>query len=124
MKNYALYIIIYNLLSLVLCSTNWVREKITIDIPFYGLTTTERYNIIDLLDTPFYILGAIVLIYYNFRLSKMQLTYFYTCFIFLCFKWLKLDVGYYMFFVWNYLILSIPFWVYLENFINYDYFKR
>jgi len=125
MKNYALYLIIYNFLGLLLCLTDWVREIVTIDIPYYGIVTTERYNIIDFCDTPFYFIGALVLVYYNFKLSKMQLTYFATCIIYLFFKWLKLDVGYAMFFVWNYFILiGIPLLVYLESRINYERFKR
>jgi len=124
MKNYALYILIYNLLSVMLCSTDWVREIVTIDIPYFKTITDTRANIIDFCDTPFYIFGVLVFIWYNFKLSKMQFTYFLTCGIFLFFKWLKLDVGYYMFFVWNYLILAIPLLVWLEQFINYDYFRK
>jgi len=124
MKNYALYLIIYNVLGLLLCLTDWVREIVTIDIPYCGIVTTERYNVIDFCDTPFYYFGALVLLYYNVKLSKMQLIYFGTCVVYLIFKAVKLDVGYTMFFVWNYLILSIPLLVYLESRINYDKFKK
>jgi len=98
---------------------------VTIDVPYYGIVTTERYNVIDFCDTPFYIFGVFVLFYYNIKLSKMQFMYFVSTIIYLVFKWLKLDVGYTMFFVWNYFILiGIPLIVYLEDKINYDRFKK
>jgi hypothetical protein len=124
MKNYALYLIIYSLLGLLLCLTDWVREIVTITIPYFGTYTSERYNFIDFIDTPFYFFGVFVWVYYNVKLSKMQSTYFKTVLLYLIFKYAKLNVGYTMFFVWNYIILSIPLWVYIVSKINYDRFKR
>jgi len=124
MKNYALYLLIYNLLGLLLCLTDWVREKITIDTYYWGEITTERANFINFIDTPFYIFGVLVFIYYNVKLSKMQITYFFTSAFYLVFKWINPDVGYYMFFVWNYvIIIGFPAVVYLESIINYDRYK-
>jgi hypothetical protein len=123
MKNYALYLIIYSLLGLSLCLTDWVREVITIDIPYLGTYTSERYNFIDFFDAPFYFFGVFVWLYYNTKLSKMQMTYFVTVLIYVIFKKLNLNVGYTMFFVWNYLILSIPLLVYFEGKINYEKFR-
>lgn len=116
MKNYALYLLIYNALSPLLYLTDWISGIVRVNLPFYGITKTERYNVIDFYDTPFYILGALIFIYYNFKLSKMQFTYFVTAVLVLVFKWAKLDVGYVMFFVWNYIIIvGIPLLVYFEN---------
>jgi len=125
MKNYGFYILIYNLLGVTLCLTDWVYKIVTLDLGYFGTYTSERYNFIDFLDTPFYFLGVCFFFYTYRKQSKMQTTYFATALIFLINKYLKLDFGYTMFFVWNYfIILGIPFFIWLTDNINYDRFKR
>lgn len=127
MKNYGLYLLIYNLLGVFLCLTDWIRERVTINLYYFGEVTTERYNIFDFIDTPFYLFGLLVFLHYNWpgKLTKMQKTYFYTCAISLAFKWLNFDVSYTMFFVWNsFIIVGIPLMVFIEDKLNYERFRK
>jgi len=57
MKNYGFYILVYNLLGVTLCLTDWVYKVITLDLGILGKYTSEIYNFIDLFDTPFYFFG-------------------------------------------------------------------
>jgi hypothetical protein len=107
MKNYGLYILIYNLLGVTLCLTDWIYKVVTLDLGYFGTYTSERYNFIDFADTPFYFLGVFCFFWTYKKQSKIQKTYFATALLFLINKYLNLDFGYTMFFVWNYLILLI-----------------
>jgi len=125
MKNYGLYILIYNLLSVTLCLTDWVYKVITLDLWIFGKYTSERYNFIDFFDTPFYFFGLFAFFYTLHKQSKMQKVYFATALVFLIVKFLNLDFGYTMFFVFNYsIIIGIPLISLAIINLNYNKYKK
>lgn len=114
MKNIAKYLLIYNFACLCVLTTQWYSEVVSI----FGITD-NRYNFIDLLDTPFYILGLFVFFIKYTKLSKLQKVSFYTCILYLLSKNL-FNFDLMTFDIVNLSILSIPicYWVY-ENY-NYN----
>lgn len=120
MKNIALYLLIYNFTLLMILRTDWYSEIVT----FCGYTT-ERYNVIDLLDTPFYILMFITIMYYSFwnklnKLTLFQKQCFAFSFFYLGFKLLNfyLDCNYQTFMMWNLIIIFMPFVLLIDRKIN------
>lgn len=125
MKNYGLYILIYNLLSVTLCLTDWVCKVVTLDLGIFGKYTSEIYNFIDFFDTPFYFIGLICFFHTLHKQSKMQKVYFATALLFVIVKFLELDLGYTMFFVFNYfIVLGVPLICLAIMNINYNKFKK
>jgi len=120
MKNIALYLLIYNFTLLMILRTDWYSEKIT----FMGYTT-ERYNVIDLIDTPFYIAMFITIIYYAFwnklnKLTLFQKHCFAFSFFYLAFKLLNfyLECNYQTFMMWNLIIIFMPLVLLIDRKIN------
>jgi len=125
MKNYGFYILVYNLLGVTLCLTDWVYKVITLDLGILGKYTSEIYNFIDLFDTPFYFFGLFAFFYTLPKQSKMQKVYFITSLIFIVVKVLNLDFGYTMFFVYNYfIIIGTPLISLAVINLNYNRFKK
>ncbi len=81
MKNLGILLLVYNLTTLILCFTDWYSEVVTTNIFLIGKCTTERYNIIDYYDVPFYCI-AVIYFFYSWHLKFKNLTQFQKeCFV-------------------------------------------
>jgi len=120
MKNIAIYLLVYNLICLLILHTDWYSEEVT----FLGITT-ERYNVIDFLDTPFYVVMLLTIMYYAFwnklhKLTIFQKQSFMFCFVYLFFKIINiyLQFNYQTFMFWNLLIIFMPLILLIDRKVN------
>jgi len=120
MKNIAIYLLSYNFILLMILHTDWYSERIN----FFGYET-ERYNVIDLLDTPFYIAMFITISYYAFwnklnKLTIFQKQCFAFSFFYLAFKFLNfyLECNYQTFMFWNLIIIFMPLLLLIDRRVN------
>jgi len=128
MKRIGIYIIIYNLFCLSVLTTEWYSKIITMYIPFYGIIKSERYNFMDFIDTPFYLVALYVILFCRKKITYMQKVSIICLFPYLVFKIVNmnlLNLGYKDFMFWNlFFLLIVPIVLFLESKINYDKFNK
>lgn len=120
MKNLGKYLLMYNFLCImaILFFYDWYCQSIT----FLGITS-ERYNFLDVIDSPFYFLGTFSYLYYRRKLNDMQRISFYTCVLYLFVK-IIYNFDFITFIIINLLIILIPFWYWISKNINKEWLKN
>jgi hypothetical protein len=111
MKNLGAFILLYNLVSILIMDTNfWLNN----------------WQIIDSIDTPFYIASAIIVLFLYRKLNIFQKQCYLFSFIFLVFKLIDLNypIDYINYKFWSILIIATPIILLIERNINYDKFSK
>lgn len=115
MRKIGLFILIYNFIFMLFSDTTWYAKA---------------YNLIDTLDIPIYILGAIVFFrFWYFKFKGLNLFYkqcYVSAFLLLAIKCLYfvLKLNYQTYCFWFYFIIAMPFILLIERNINYENIKR
>lgn len=82
----SLFLMVYSLTCLALIKTKWYNEIITFYVPFKGIITDKRQNIIDYFDIPFYVICAIHVLIYWKKYTFNAKVYFSSVVVYLGFK--------------------------------------
>jgi len=111
MKNLGAFILLYNLVCILIMQTNWY---------------SNNWQIIDSIDTPFYVASAIIVLYMYRKLNVFQKQCYLFAFIFLVFKLIDLNypIDYVNYKFWSILIITTPIILLIERNINYDRFNK
>jgi len=127
MKKLSLILLVYNFIGLCLLYGNWIYEVVTIDLSVFnfwsfdfGIHTTERLNVFDFFDTPFYVLWFLLLLkyaYFKFKtLSNLDIFCNFGCLVYLLLKFANLKFQFFnfeSFMFWNFFIIGFTFFSYL-----------
>jgi len=143
LKNSGIILLCYTLTTLILVFTDWYSEVVTIDLSVYDFTifgfefnfetyVTNRYNVFDYCDIPFYILGLFVFFWYwskDFKpLTRFQLDCFRTTIYFVIFKFANqeiLHLSFWQLIISAYLIVvGFPLGLWISRNFNYSRFKK